>query len=279
MMRSPISLRSAGLAVVLAAGAVVPSFAADMPAPPPPMMPAPMHAPLDVGSGFYLRGDVGLSAHTYDRMHNTPTGANFSTVSSSLEGGPFFGVGAGYQFNSWFRADATLEYRSPARMRYVENDTNPPAGYNVLKGRTSAIVGLANAYVDLGTWHRITPFVGAGVGFASIMTRGWSDAGYAGHAGGSGRAADKTDTRFVWALHAGLGYDLSSNWKAEAGYRYMHIGNVSRGIVCSPGTTVCFNAHIKNMNSHDVKVGLRYLFADAPMAAPIYAPGPLIRKY
>ena len=279
-MRSLNSLRSAGLAVVLAAGAALPAFAADMPAPPPPMMPAPSHVPLDVGGGFYLRGDVGLSQHTYDRMYNTPTAVNFSTVSSSLEGSPFFGVGAGYQFNSWFRADATIEYRAGARMRYVENDTTAPAGYNVIKGKTAAVVGLANAYVDLGTWHRITPFVGAGIGFASVMTSGWSDVGYAGHAGGTGSAANRTDTRLAWAAHAGLGYDLSANWKAEAGYRYLHIGNVSRGVVCSGGGgAVCFNANIKNMNSHDVKVGLRYLFADAPMAAPVYAPGPLIRKY
>ncbi len=66
------------------------------------------------------------------------------------------------------------------------------------------------------------------------------------------------------------------NLKAEAAYRYLHIGDVNTArIVC---TVPCapFNARIKGLDSHDLKVGLRYVFADSPVA---YAPGPLMRKY
>ena len=39
---------------------------------------------------------------------------------------------------------------------------------------TSAVL-LLNGYVDFGTWWGITPFVGAGVGFARNMLSGFSD--------------------------------------------------------------------------------------------------------
>ena len=32
----------------------------------------------------------------------------------------------------------------------------------------SALLLLANAYVDIGTWHGVTPYVGAGIGGAHI---------------------------------------------------------------------------------------------------------------
>jgi opacity protein-like surface antigen len=107
------------------------------------------------------------------------------------------------------------------------------------------------------------------------MTSGVRDYGFGAFAGGFGQAADKTDTRFAWAIHAGLGYDLSANWKAEAGYRYLHLGTVNSATVICTVPCAGYNPRIKNLNSHEVKVGLRYVFADAP----VFAPGPLTRKY
>ena len=36
---------------------------------------------------------------------------------------------------------------------------------------------MANAYVDLGTWWCITPFIGAGVGAARVSIADFSDTG------------------------------------------------------------------------------------------------------
>ena len=46
-------------------------------------------------------------------------------------------------------------------------------------------VVLANAYVDLGTWWCITPFIGAGVGGARVAINGFTDAGIANQGGGA----------------------------------------------------------------------------------------------
>jgi opacity protein-like surface antigen len=283
-MRSLKTLRAAGIAALMATGFTGIASAADMGAPPPPP-PIPMAPPpaLDAGGGFYLRGDIGVSTYDHSGIYNVPQQANYQTLSSSLGSSAFLGIGAGYAYNSWLRTDATLEYRKNAKFKISELDTRgTPAGgddgLNVTSGRVSALVGLANAYVDLGTWNRITPFVGAGAGFATIMTKDVTDVGYAAFAGGSGRAADKTSTRFAWALHAGFGYDLSANLKAEVGYRYLNMGTVNTGTVVCTVPCTAYNARIKNLDSHDIKVGLRYVFADyAP--APSFMPGPLIRKY
>lgn len=279
-MRSLKSLRVAGFAALLAAGA---ASAADMPAPPPiPMAPPP--AVLDAGGGFYLRGDVGMGLHNPDKIELRPAIANTTTLMGTLGDNAFVGIGAGYQFNSFLRADVTGEYRFASSFRILEQTTGPapatPAnpGYNIARGRLSAGVVMANAYVDLGTWHRITPYIGGGVGIAALTTSDVTDRGFGAFAGGFGRAADRTQYNFAWALHAGLSYDLSANLKADVGYRYLNMGTArSSNVVCSvPCTT--YRAEIKGLDSHDLRIGLRYVFADTAVA-PVYAPGPLVRKY
>lgn len=276
------SLRSAGAAAVLSVAVAGLAVAADMPHPPGPVIHAPPPV-LDVGGGFYLRGDVGIAYNTYRGLDFSPTLANSRTISNSLDASPYIGVGAGYQFNSWLRADVTLEYRAPAKFRIFEETLQgappgaTPSGYNLMRGNISSMVALANGYVDLGTWHRITPFVGFGVGAASITTSDVTDAGLGAFAGGAGRAPDRTKTNFAWALHAGLGYDLSANWKAEAAYRYLNLGKVNTGTVACTVPCAPFNGRIKTLDSHEIRAGLRYVFADTAIA-PIM-PGPLVRKY
>ena len=274
-MLSPKAFRSAGLAALVATGMIGGAVAADMPAPPPPLMHA-APPPLEVGGGFYLRGDIGVGLYDNGGIDNVPVIAGTRTISSSLGGAAFIGVGAGYAFNSWLRADATLEYRMPSKFRLTEETAGAPPGYNITSGRVSAAVGLVNGYIDLGTWHRITPFIGAGVGFASVMTSNVRDYGFGAFAGGFGQASNKTDTRLAWAIHAGLGYDLSPNWKAEVAYRYLNMGTVNTGNVICTVPCAAYNARIKDLDSHDIKVGMRYVFADAPLMAE---PGPLVRKY
>ncbi|MCA0399197.1 MAG: outer membrane beta-barrel protein [Proteobacteria bacterium] len=271
-MLSLNSFRGAGLAMLALAGSGLGASAADMmsPPPPPPMMPPPA---LESTSGFYLRGDIGVGLYDHSRIVTLPPVVGLSTLSSSVNGTAFVGVGAGYQVNSFLRGDITAEYRFHTKHRHVDVFTPPQS--NLITGTVGGFVGLANAYVDLGTWHRITPFLGAGIGFASMTMGRTND--YQLNAGGAlnGTGPSKTQTRMAWALHAGFGYDLTANLKAEVAYRYLHIGNVDGGRVTCAGACP-YNVRIRGLASHDVKVGLRYMFADA---APSFMPGPLVRKY
>lgn len=274
-MLSLKSFRSAGLALLALAGSGLGAIAADMMSPPPPPLMPPPQA-IETASGFYLRGDIGAGGYSYGALDLRPLPVGGSTIlANSISNAGILSIGAGYQVNAFLRGDITAEYRTSSRFRLVEWEAGLGGG-DVVRGRLSSGVFLANAYVDLGTWYRVTPFVGLGVGLGMHNMSSITDTGFGAFAGGSGSAASKTQTRLAWAVHAGASYDLTANWKAEVAYRFTHYGTLnSANIVC---TVPCAAAHVrmKALTSHDVKVGLRYMFADV---GPNYVPGPLVRKY
>jgi opacity protein-like surface antigen len=141
-------------------------------------------------------------------------------------------------------------------------------------------VGMANVYVDLGTWWCITPFIGAGVGGAFNQISGLTDFGAIPSPGvGSVNAAvffaNSTETKanFAWAAHAGLAYKVSPNFTIELAYRYLDMGTaITGGGSTFDGTrsTRAFEFH--DLTSHDLKLGVRWTCCEVP------APAPLIRK-
>ena len=186
-----------------------------------------------------------------------PTGFNNPTISAS----GIFDLGFGYQFNSWFRADFTEEYRGGSSFQSLEvlNEPNIVGGNTSIqqyadfyRANISSWVSLFNGYVDLGTWSGITPYVGAGVGFAYNTLSGFTDTGYA-YTNGVNSASggyfnDAGKWNFAWALMAGLSFDVTQNLKLDLGYRYLDYGKFTSGTVnClgkpRPGfTTSCYSS-------------------------------------
>ncbi|MGI8725631.1 MAG: outer membrane protein [Methyloceanibacter sp.] len=79
-------------------------------------------------------------------------------------------------------------------------------------------MGLANMHIDLGTWHCVTPYIGGGVGFASIYVLGLKDVNVPQNSVFYG--ADQTETNFAWAVYAGLAYDVTPAVMLDLAYRY-----------------------------------------------------------
>ncbi len=288
------TLHAAGIAALLVASSARAALSADMmqqgvaPPPMPPSMPSATAIAGD--SGFYLRGDIGTGRHDYSSITTLPPINGLRTINSSVDSAVFAGIGAGYQFNSYLRGDITGEYRARARHHHVDTFTGSTGpGANLDTGSVGGYVALANAYVDLGTWYRVTPFIGAGIGMASMTMGKTTDTGFNVASGSSGVAPAKTNTRLAWALHAGASFDLGNNWRAEGAYRYLNIGKLNGGsVVCTPACPGYYHVQIKNLVSHDLRFGLRYLFADSTMApgygtygtyGTYYGQGPLVRKY
>src|SRR5262249_40081104 len=121
--------------------------------------------PVDV-SGWYLRGDVGMSNQQLKSLTNTdPASAAFSSHGLGFDSAPFFGVGVGYQVNNWLRFDVTTEYRGRANFHGSQSALIGGDLFgNNYSGSKSEWTSLANVYLDLGTWWCVTPFIGAGVG-------------------------------------------------------------------------------------------------------------------
>jgi len=281
MARSPGSMQAFILAGALAAGTIGTAAAADLPLPPPPVIEAPAPAQF---SGWYLRGDVGagfnwMSGFSSSDASNAAV-TDFAYNGSKLGTQAIFGAGVGYQFNNWFRADITGEYRTGSHFSAKESyfDTvNSETGVDSYTGLVRNVVVLANGYFDIGTWYGFTPFVGAGVGGAFSQFSGLTDVGLGpDNVGGFGTAPNKSSTQFAWALMAGLSYSITPNWKVELSYRYLDMGRIaSDAIVCTAGCT--HEVQNFHMASNDVRVGVRYMFGDVPMAPPLQ--GPVVSKY
>ena len=274
-MRSVKSLAAAGAASLLSSVA----FAADMPS----IAAPPAYAPPQVEDfgGWYLRGDIGFSNQRVRRLNNVLDANNTSSVQNlGFNTAGIFGLGVGYRFNNWFRADVTGEYRGNSQFFGKDVNTFPGGvGTDTYHGTKSEWVVLGNAYVDLGTWWCVTPFIGAGVGGARVSIANFTDAGITNIGGVTspslafGDSASKWN--LAWAVHAGLAYRVTPNFTVELAYRYLDMGDGLTGDLRTfDGTNNINNpTTFKNITSHDLKLGVRWDL----ISPQVYAP-PLIRK-
>jgi opacity protein-like surface antigen len=288
--------------------------AADLP-PAPPLPPPPM-AVTEFG-GWYLRGDVGLGVNAAaPELQNTPdpiaagVASGFLSPSatqafnnSTLSPSGMIDVGAGYQFNPWFRVDGTFEYRGGAGLQSLYTLTDPASPYfggplqyaDFYRANVSSFIGLLNGYANLGNWYGISPFIGAGLGLADNNVSGFTDQGFGyadytslGPAGGYFSNGSKTS--FAWALMAGLDFNISPNLKLEFGYRYLNYGSIATGgsncLAGNNGGTFslanCTGGvpnYVSSRNmlaSNDFRLGLIYMLAE-PLQPP--PPSPIVTRY
>lgn len=282
-MRSVKLIIAAGAATLLSQAA----FAADMAIAPPPQMYAPPPVVEDFG-GWYLRGDVGvttsnatLHVNAYDTL---PAGTSLHQLGHGFNGGTAFDLGVGYKFNNWFRVDATGEYRTKVNFTGTDFLMFPNGGgplSDVYTGGYKSWVGLVNAYVDLGTWWCLTPFIGAGVGAAHVQTTGFQDTGALIRGGvvqtASYFANGASTTNFAWAAHAGVAYKVTNNFTVELAYRYLDMGTAIHGNGASFDGSNAGPSSFKfrDLTSQDLRIGVRWTCCDVPQ--PVYQP-PLVRK-
>jgi opacity protein-like surface antigen len=275
------------------------AHAADLLPPAPPVEPP---VPIE-SSGWYLRGDVGLAVDASNitmsvspnPLVGLPADAFNSFYNPTISAAGLFDVGVGYQWNNWLRFDVTGEYRGGSEFQTLEQVGIPSTltqNANWYRGNLSSIIVLANAYVDLGTWYGVTPFVGGGVGYARNTLSGVTDTGFnypAGAAGfpTGGYLGNGSTDNFAWALMAGLDYDVTRNLKLEFSYRYLDYGKAKSG------ASSCFNGNAtgggfsvancggsgytietNRLASNDFRLGLRWLINDTPSYIP-----PIVTKY
>jgi opacity protein-like surface antigen len=279
-MRSVKFIIAAGAATLLSQAAL----AADMAIAPPPQMYAPPPVVEDFG-GWYLRGDIGFSNQRVQRLNNALDATTTSSVQNlNFNTAGIYGLGVGYRVNNWFRADLTGEYRGNSQFFGTDRITYPGGfGTDTYHATKNEWVVLANAYVDLGTWWCITPFIGAGVGGARVAINGFTDQGINSNPTPPGPALaglaygdNVSKWNLAWALHAGLAYKVTPNVTVEFAYRYLDMGDGLTGdLKAFDGTNNINNpTTFKNITSHDLKMGVRWNF-DSPQ--PVYQ-APLIRK-
>ena len=261
------------------AGVAVPAIGADISEPPIIEAPPPVVYEEPSYGGWYIRGDIdyhwsdfrGADYITY----GPPAGVGTFDV-GDLKGAMSLGAGVGYQVNKYFRTDLTADY-------WFKSDFNGQTsgtcgGLPCVSSDSSsytAFLLLANAYADLGTYHGVTPYVGAGIGGAHVKwdtLRNSIDGITTEHEGAK-------NWRFAWALMAGASYCLTDRLQLDAGYRFTHVDGgrmFEFAPVAGPGFDDGFNVH-------EVRGGLRYAFggSNPNCAAPVvaYEPPPVEPVY
>jgi opacity protein-like surface antigen len=254
-------------ALVLAGiGAVSCEWARGADLPPAPSLP-PLPPAEAQFSGWYLRGDVGGGVNAAaPQLEIAPAPiaapAAIPTLSRSLLSPlGMVDVGVGYQPLSWFRADATIEYRGGASLQsgaaaYL--GPGPAQDAVSFHADAASFVGLVNGYVAPAAWFGLSPFLGAGVGFADNRLASVSAAapGWGGHFAGGSR------TSIAWAAMAGVDYDLAPSLKLELSYRYLSYGTVTTGGPAGyPGLARPISSR-NRLASNDFRLGLIYLIGD-----------------
>lgn len=238
---------------------------------------APEFVPVEIGSGWYLRGDVGYAMTSATgtfgfRAYNAGVYTPGTFATGAYSGDLTFGAGFGYRFTDILRADVTADNFS-LRFNGTRGFGSPCPGGSA--GTTCAAVDsasvnawsiMANGYVDLGTIAGFTPYVGAGAGMTyanwGTATSSYSCASGPCVLGARTLTHDGIDSwRFTYQAMAGLAYDVGRNLKLDLGYTFRHVGGGDMfGFTATSRTAGASGAEASDpgFNQHAFKVGLRY---------------------
>lgn len=283
MVRPILRVRATLLSALLGALMAPAALAADMD---PVIDPAPVvEGPVEWGSNWYLRGQVGAASVS-------PRDLNGVLLSNTFPNNWTIGLGGGYQFTNWLRADVTLDYQSlynkagpqnvvlPCQIGAVlitDPNTGVPIGsapvrtgcFPFVRNRTESMNVLANLYLDLGNWYGFTPYIGAGVGVNVLYQRAqinwfqgngvpyagvtWTDPFTQGtYMANWDQRREGTFLRVAYAFMGGVAYDVDNHWKVDLGYRFLNLGNIT-GVDS-------FNRPVsRDLISHQVRMGFRYV--------------------
>lgn len=156
-------------------------------------------------------------------------GGSFAAgVSTKVNGGA---VRSELEYNKNVDAEKTH------RVGYLNEDDDVVYGNAKFKVKSQSV--MLNAYYDIDTESKLTPYVGAGIGYAKLKGTLTID----GESMGS-----MDDNNFAWQIGAGVGYALNDNVSVDVGYRYVDYGDFTEGEVKL------------DTSSHELYVGARYAF-------------------
>ncbi|HMB49010.1 MAG TPA: outer membrane protein [Afifellaceae bacterium] len=218
--------------------------------PVPVIEPEPLPEPPEEIGAWYLRGDIAYVINSEPNVYFDEDVARQRFGYADIDDTARIGVGVGRRFGDWFRSDLTLDYAVETGLAGgTPGPCGPASCATVERVDLSTLSLMLNGYASLGYFSGISPYVGAGVGFSYLN---WDY-----RAGLDNRSND--DVRFAYALMAGVGYDINSNWTVDAGYRFF---NVPKGNIADDNAALNGDIRFEDLMSHEFRLGLRYTFGD-----------------
>ena len=164
-------------------------------------------------------------------------------VSDDSFGGSF---AIGYDFRQKYNTPirAEMEYAVLSKAKRSGESLGNPASYS-----QRAQTLFLNAYYDIDTGTKFTPYVGAGMGMAFVKTKAYYE---------PVTYDSRTSNNFAWNLGLGLAYEITRNVKLDAGYRFVDLGKAGTNWTAHGGGQERF--HSGRMQQHQFSVGVRIGF-------------------
>lgn len=193
-------------------------------------------------SSFYA---VGRGAASFARDTQFGVGAlGIATVENDYSTGYMALLGIGYSGGNGIRAELDVSYTSTDISFHTANlqdGTQATFGPADSFGKASSFAVMASGYYDIDFGTRLTPFVGAGIGYGRVDADGFGVTGIP-------NALDDADWGVAYQFTAGATIDVMQDVAFEVGYRY-------QGVDTDLGGSVDFDAA-----NHNLFVGLRFGF-------------------
>ncbi|MGI9365022.1 MAG: outer membrane protein [Rhizobiaceae bacterium] len=236
------------------------------------------YTPVEFGTGWYLRGDIGAG------LSSVTVESNFHYGEADLGNPISFTLGAGYTYAEGLRTEFAFNHFNNLAFSSQSITT---CGTEVLGGGPIPVAGncfasanasintstvMANLYADLGTYWGIRPYVGAGLGVAYVSWRNFSFSKYCegvvpgdcGLGGGPGlntiaQGTYSSTNSWTYAANAMLGvsYELTRDLTLDMGYRYTYVGEA--GVARAASNAGNFSDFtVGDTGMHELRFGLRY---------------------
>lgn len=181
---------------------------------------------LDAGVGLVLVQEADLSDSTLPGI----TGELSSNPSFFVDGA------VGYRFGNGIRGEVQVAYRRN------DLDTISLTAFNLVTitgnvdGRIEAISGIASGFYDFNLGRPVIPYIGAGIGIASLKLK-VDSTGF-----------DDSETLFAYQFAGGGRYQVAPEIMLRAGYKYFAT------------TDPKFGTTEGEYKSHAFEIGLSYIF-------------------
>lgn len=184
--------------------------------------------------GPYLSANLGIAALSDSDI----TDSTFPGIDMELsyDTGWAFGAAVGYGFSN-FRVEGEVSYQS--------NDIDETSALGISidsSGDVSGTALLVNGYYDFANSSAFTPFISAGLGYATVDINDYDVTG----AGLLDYSDD--DSVFAYQLGVGIGYAVNENVTIDIRYRYFAAEDAE------------FDTTEVELSSHNLLVGIRYNF-------------------
>ncbi len=226
--------------------------AADLPAWGGSMKDMPM---AEEAAGCYVRGDVGYSWANNPTAHYignySPAGVLYEKFDSvTYDDTWLFEAGVGCARSDGFRPELAFGIRGQQHFEgHIPINTNPD---DPIFTDVRSYTAMFNLYYDFGDWGGVTPYVGAGIGFAYHMM----DSVHSTDPSSPNPQFGDEDLNFAWSLMAGVSASITNGVVLDVGYRYIDMGSVDSLHADVAGF---WNPRLDldDLTAHEIKVGIR----------------------